>query len=34
LRANNVRFALIEGDRVLIEPEQSSGIMIEFTLQN
>jgi hypothetical protein len=34
LRANNVPFALTEGDRVLIAPEQSGGLMIEFMPQN
>jgi hypothetical protein len=34
LRANNVPFALAEGDRVLTSPEQSGGLMIEFLPQN
>jgi hypothetical protein len=34
LRANNVPFALAEGDRVLTAPEQSGGLMIEFLPQN
>ncbi len=34
LRANNVSFALAEGDRVLTAPEQSGGLMIEFLPQN
>jgi len=34
LRANNVPFALAEGDRVLTSPEQSGGVMIEFLPQN
>ena len=34
LRANNVAFALTEGDRVLIAPEQSGGLLIEFMPQN
>jgi hypothetical protein len=33
LRANNVPFALAEGDRVLTSPEQSGGLMIEFLPQ-
>ncbi|MCF8532405.1 MAG: VOC family protein [Reyranella sp.] len=33
LRANNVTFALTEGDRVLIAPEQTGGLMIEFMPQ-
>ena len=33
LRANNVPFALTEGDRVLIAPEQSGGLMLEFMPQ-
>jgi hypothetical protein len=33
LRANNVAFALTEGDRVLIAPEQTGGLMIEFMPQ-
>ena len=33
LRANNVSFALTEGDRVLIAPEQTGGLMIEFMPQ-
>lgn len=34
LRANNVPFALAEGDRVLVAPEQTGGLMIEFIPQN
>jgi len=34
LRANNVPFALAEGDRVLTAPEHSGGVMIEFLPQN
>jgi hypothetical protein len=34
LRANNVPFALAEGDRVLTAPEQSGGLMFEFLPQN
>lgn len=34
LRANNVPFALTEGDRVLVAPEQAGGLMIEFLPQN
>jgi hypothetical protein len=33
LRANNLPFALTEGDRVLVAPEQSAGLMIEFLPQ-
>ena len=33
LRANNVPFAITEGDRVLVAPEQSGGLMIEFMPQ-
>ena len=33
LRANNIPFALTEGDRVLVAPEQSGGLMIEFMPQ-
>ena len=33
LRANNVAFVLTEGDRVLVAPEQSGGLMIEFMPQ-
>ena len=33
LRANNVAFALTEGDRVLVAPEPSGGLMIEFMPQ-
>lgn len=33
LRANNVPFALAEGDRVLVAPEQTAGLMIEFLPQ-
>jgi hypothetical protein len=34
LRANNVPFALAEGDRVLTSPEASGGLMFEFLPQN
>ena len=34
LRANNVPFAIAEGDRVLVAPEQGGGLMIEFIPQN
>lgn len=33
LRANNVPFALAEGERVLTSPEQSGGLMFEFLPQ-
>jgi hypothetical protein len=33
LRANNVPFALTEGDRILVAPEQSGSLMIEFMPQ-
>jgi hypothetical protein len=33
LRANNVPFALAEGDRVLVASEQAGGLMIEFLPQ-
>lgn len=33
LRANNVPFALAEGDRVLTAPEQAGGLMFEFLPQ-
>ena len=33
LRANNVAFALTEGDRVLVPAEQAGGLMIEFMPQ-
>lgn len=33
LRANNVPFALAEGDRVLVACEQAAGLMIEFVPQ-
>jgi hypothetical protein len=33
LRANNVPFAVAEGDRVLTAPEQSGGLMFEFLPQ-
>ena len=33
LRANNVPFALTEGDRVLVPAEQTGGLMIEFMPQ-
>ena len=34
LRANNVPFALTEGDRVIVPGEQVDGLMIEFLPQN
>ena len=34
LRANNVSFALTEGDRVLLAPETTGGLLIEFMPQN
>ena len=34
LRANNVPFALGEGNRVLVAPEQAGGLMLEFMPQN
>jgi len=34
LRANNVPFALTEGDRVIVPGEQVEGLMIEFMPQN
>jgi hypothetical protein len=34
LRANNVPFALTEGDRVIVPAEQAGGLMIEFMPQN
>lgn len=34
LRASNVPFALTEGDRVLVAPEQSGGLLVEFMPQN
>lgn len=33
LRANNINFALTEGDRVLVPSEQTGGLMIEFMPQ-
>ncbi|MDI1284037.1 MAG: hypothetical protein PSV46_06560 [Reyranella sp.] len=33
LRANNIAFQLTEGDRVLVAPEQSGGLMLEFMPQ-
>jgi hypothetical protein len=33
LRANNVAFALTEGDRVVVPPDQTGGLMIEFMPQ-
>jgi hypothetical protein len=33
LRANNVNFAVTEGDRVIVPPEQTGGLMIEFMPQ-
>jgi hypothetical protein len=34
LRANNVPFAVTEGDRVIVPAEQTDGLMIEFMPQN
>lgn len=34
LRANNVPFAVAEGDRVLTAPEHSGGLLFEFVPQN
>lgn len=34
LRANNVPFALTEGDRVVVAPEQAGGLLLEFMPQN
>jgi Glyoxalase-like domain len=34
LRANNIPFALTEGDRVIVPAEQTDGLMIEFMPQN
>ena len=34
LRANNISFALTEGDRVIVPAEQVDGLMIEFMPQN
>ena len=34
LRANNVPFAVTEGDRVLVSPETTGGLLIEFMPQN
>ena len=34
LRANNVPFALGEGDRVLVANEQAGGLMLEFLPQS
>ena len=34
LRANNVPFAVAEGDRILVAPEQSGGLLFEFIPQN
>jgi hypothetical protein len=34
LRANNVPFALTEGDRVIVPAEQVDGLMVEFMPQN
>jgi hypothetical protein len=34
LRANNVPFALTEGNRVIVPAEQAEGLMIEFMPQN
>ncbi len=33
LRANNVAFALAEGDRVVVPPEQAGGLLVEFIPQ-
>jgi hypothetical protein len=33
LRANNVTFALTEGDRILVPPDQTGGLVIEFMPQ-
>ncbi|MBS0546913.1 MAG: hypothetical protein JSR24_04135 [Proteobacteria bacterium] len=33
LRANNVPFSLTEGDRILVAPEQTGGLVIEFMPQ-
>lgn len=33
LRANNVPFALAEGDRIVVPPEQTGGLMVEFIPQ-
>jgi hypothetical protein len=33
LRANNIAFALTEGDRIVVPPEQSGGLMVEFLPQ-
>jgi hypothetical protein len=33
LRANNIAFGLTEGDRVVVPPDQSGGLMIEFIPQ-
>jgi hypothetical protein len=34
LRANNIPFAVTEGDRVLVSPETTGGLLIEFMPQN
>ena len=34
LRSNNVPFAVTEGDRVLVSPESTGGLLIEFMPQN
>jgi hypothetical protein len=34
LRSNNVPFAVTEGDRVLVSPETTGGLLIEFMPQN
>ena len=34
LGANNIAFALGEGDRVLVAPDQAGGLMLEFMPQN
>ena len=34
LRANNIPFAVTEGDRVLVSPESTGGLLIEFMPQN
>lgn len=33
LRANNIAFALTEGDRIVVPPDQTGGLMIEFIPQ-
>ena len=34
LRANNIPFAVTEGDRLLVSPESTGGLLIEFMPQN